>query len=192
MTSSFNAALAVLLICSLASPAFPQARLPKFKDFPAAEVFSGEPVKPILRTSEERRYRTVISRGVTKSWGVEDGISGVELGVPGPSFAGHYVIVTWGCGSPCLMAAIVDLKTGQIFPPPFHHGPGRYFQVPWAFPMKALEYRLDSRLLIANICESEKVSRVEGRLSYQSLRCGAHYFVMSDDGLKLIHRVFEK
>jgi len=113
--------------------------------------------------------------------------------VPGPNFAGHYVIVTWGCGSPCLMAAIVDLETGRVLPPPFYHGPGHsYFQVPWAFPMApALAYRLDSRLLIANICEADTVIQVDGREGYQAQKCGAHYFVMKDGALKLIHRVLE-
>ena len=125
----------------------------------------------------------MIRQGVNKGWGVVDGITGKELAAPGPNFAGRYVIVQWGCGSPCLMVAIVDLRTGRVFPPPFHRGTGHsYFQLPNAFPMDPpLEYRLDSRLIIANICES-----------HEAQKCGAHYFVMRDDGLKLIHRVLEK
>ena len=55
-----------------------------------------------------------------------------------------------------------------------------------------LAYRLDSRLLIANICEAEKAVRAAGRVAYEFQRCGAHYFVMSDNGLRLIHSVLEK
>ena len=58
--------------------------------------------------------------------------------------------------------------------------------------MKPLIYRLDSRLLVANICEADKTFRVEGRLSYQAERCGAHYFVMGDEGPRFIKRVLEK
>jgi hypothetical protein len=135
----------------------------------------------------------VIRQGVSKGWGVHDGATGKEFAVPGPNFAGHYVIVTWGCGSPCLMAAIVDEKNGRVFPPPFHNGPGdSYFQVPWDFPMEPLVYRLDSRLLIANICEGNKTVQVDGHVGYQSQRCGTHYFVMGDDGPKLILRILEK
>jgi hypothetical protein len=135
----------------------------------------------------------VIRQGVTKGWGVEDGVTGKALAEAGPNFAGHYVIVTWGCGSSCLMMAIVDLKTGRVFPPPFHHGPGHsYFQLPWAFPMKPLAYRVDSRLLIANICESDRTVQVGGRVGYQAQMCGAHYFVMGDNGLTLIHKVLQK
>jgi hypothetical protein len=130
---------------------------------------------------------------VSKGWGADDGTTGRELAAAGPNFAGHYVIVKWGCGSPCLMAAIVDLKTGRVFPPPFHHGPGHsYFQVPGAFPaVPTLAYRLDSQLLIANICETDKATQVGGRVGYEAEKCGAHYFVMSDKGPRLIHRVLD-
>jgi hypothetical protein len=30
-----------------------------------------------------------------------------------PNFAGHYIIVSWGCGSPCQMNAIIDMKSGK-------------------------------------------------------------------------------
>jgi hypothetical protein len=166
---------------------------PRFEDFPVGETFAGVRISPALSSPEKRRYRTVIRNGVTKGLGVEDGLTGKELATPGPDFAGHYVIVTWGCGSPCLMAAIVDLKTGRVYPPPFHHGPGHsYFQVPWAFPMTPpLAYRTNSRLLIANICEEDAAITVGGRRSLQARRCGAHYFVMNPDGPKLVGRVLD-
>ena len=165
------------------------ARQPRFEDYSVTEIFTAKPVPPLIQTPLEGMYRTRIREGVMKGWGVER--DGKEQ--PGPNFAGHYVIITWGCGSPCLMAAIVDLRTGRVFPPPFHHGPGHsYFQVPWAFPMDPLAYRVDSRLLIANICESDKTVRVEGRVSYEPQRCGTHYFLMSDNGPRLIYKFLEK
>jgi len=158
----------------------------RFQDYPVKELYNGKPVPSVLTKPEERKFRTVIRNGVAKGWGAEDGVTGKELTGPGPNFAGHYTIITWGCGSPCLMAAIVDLKTGRVYPPPFHHGSGHsYFQVPWAFPMEPpLEYRLNSRLLVARICE---VTAADGA----GTNCGVHYFVMSDNGPKLIHRALE-
>jgi hypothetical protein len=132
----------------------------------------------------------VIREGVAKGWGVEENGSGRER--PGPNFAGHYFVITWGCGSPCLMAAIVDGKSGRVQPPPFHPD-NSYFQVPWAFPMEPpLDYRLNSRLLIARICEKDKETRIDGRIAYEAEECGAHYFVMGDDVLKLVFRESEK
>ena len=141
-------------------------------------------------TTEERRYRTVIRQGVTKGYGVE-GSDGRQR--PGPNFAGHFFIITWGCGSPCLMAAIVDATIGRVYPPPFHYSnPGHvYFQVRWEFPETALDYRLDSRLIITHLCEVEIVSRKGTQVSYRSDRCGPHYFVMGNDGLRLAYRVLE-
>jgi hypothetical protein len=159
--------------------------IPRFEDYPVPEVFKGTPAQPVLTTPEERRFRTVIRNGVSKGWGSEDGVTGKELLGPEPNFAGRYAIITWGCGSPCLMAAIVDLKTGRVYPPPYHRPEHNYFQVPWAFPMEPpLEYRLNSRLLIARICE---VTAADGA----GKNCGAHYFVMSENGPKLVHKILE-
>lgn len=36
----------------------------------------------------------------------------------GLNFAGHYCLAYWGCGSPCQMAAIVDMKTGIVYDAP--------------------------------------------------------------------------
>ena len=91
------------------------------------------------------------------------------------------------------MAAFVDLADGRVLPPPFHHGPVHsYFQVPWAFPKEPFQYRVNSRLLIANICEADKVSRVDGHTTYEAQRCGTHYFLMDKEGLKLIYRALDR
>jgi hypothetical protein len=78
-----------------------------------------------------------------------------------------------------MMAAIVDATTGRILPPPFHEDGDGYFRVPalWSFPAEGppiLDYRVNSRLLIAEICEHPRE------------RCGTHYFLMRDSGLQLI------
>jgi hypothetical protein len=33
----------------------------------------------------------------------------------GVNFAGHYSFSYWGCGSPCKLSAVVDLKTGKVY-----------------------------------------------------------------------------
>ena len=133
MRSHLGVLLSALVAALLASAAQAGSdkRPPRFEDYSVTEGLKGTPVTPVLTTSEELRYRTVIRRGVAKGWGAIDGATGDEMKGPDPNFAGHYFIVTWGCGSPCLMAAIVDGETWRVYPPPFHHGPGySYFQVP--------------------------------------------------------------
>lgn len=189
-----KAGLGLAFICLLIVRACAQsaASTPRFEDYPVHESFKGPPAVPRLVTPQERRFRTVIDRGLAKGYGVVHKPSGKEE--PRPNFAAHYFIVTWGCGAPCLMAAIVDARSGRVLPPPFHHGPGdSYFQVPWAFPMEPpLDYRLDSRLLIARICEKDKAISMGGRIVYQAEECGAHYFLISDGGLTLLSRSLEK
>jgi len=68
-----------------------------------------------------------------------------------------------------------------------------YFQVPWAAPITPpLDYRLNSRLLIANICEQTNVVHPGREIAYTNTMCGAHYFVMTENGPKLVYRVLER
>ena len=73
---------------------------PKFEDYPVIEVFRGTPAAPILATAEQRMYRTRIRNGVAAG--------------AGPNFAGHYFVISWGCGSNCAMMAMVDARTGEV------------------------------------------------------------------------------
>ena len=77
---------------------------------------------PILDTRNKRLYRTMIREGAAR----------------GPNFAGHFTVVAWGCGSPCIEVAIVDARTGQVYMDTV----GRY-----AYPPL---FRRDSRLLVSD------------------------------------------
>jgi len=70
-----------------------------------------------------RRYRTQIR------WTVHE---------KGVNFAGHFTVVTWGCGTECSLFAIVDLRTGRIW-----HDPE-------LIATRSLEFRADSRLMVFN------------------------------------------
>jgi hypothetical protein len=127
-------------------------RHPKFEDFPVREIFDRTPHPPILTTSEQRLFRTRIREGVAKGWGVwVNGEWSKEQNRPGPNFAGHYIVIVWGCGSGCIMMAMTDAETGTVFMPPFSEAG---FGLPMlVFPDSVgraanLEYRRDSRLMI--------------------------------------------
>jgi len=96
--------LLVILLAQTSAPSRPIESMPRFESYPVVEKFKGTPARPILRTSEQRSYRTRIREGAKK----------------GPNFAGHYTIVEWGCGSGCLSIAIVDAATGMVWDDPFH------------------------------------------------------------------------
>lgn len=53
-----------------------------------------------------------------------------------PNFAGHYIIVSWGCGSPCQMNALIEAKNGKT--------------IKFINTASGLGYKTDSYLLIEN------------------------------------------
>jgi hypothetical protein len=108
--------------------------VPRFEDFPVTEHWNGNPAQVKLTTSSERMFRTRL----------------IDAGKEQPNFAGHYRIVMWGCGSNCRAAAVVDLTTGVVFPPPLAaRGEG------WAHwvmgseeTRRSIDSRADSRLAV--------------------------------------------
>jgi hypothetical protein len=166
---------------------------------------------PILETDKERKFETEIRDGVSKGWGVFDGITGKELRGPRPNFAGHYTLVSFGCAelalTACFSAAIVDLETGRVYRAPsptvdsgfklpyfgmFAERPGRYplYSFHNIQIVSPLQYGLDSRLVIARICERNFL--VGGSIvGPEAVGCGARYYLMDDEGLKLIQRAVE-
>lgn len=57
-----------------------------------------------------------------------------EAAVRPADFADHYVMAEWGCGAPCAVHRLIDLKTGRIY-----NAPGA---------TRGFEYRIDSALVI--------------------------------------------
>jgi hypothetical protein len=73
-------------------------RLPQFNDYPAT-IYSGRTRQPDMASDPDARtYRTRL-RDAAK----------------GPvNFAGEYVLATWGCGTTCLMGAVINARTGHV------------------------------------------------------------------------------
>ena len=72
---------------------------PQFEKYPVADVYRGQPAEVDFDSYPgSETFRTAI-------------LSGVSEGV---NFAGHYTVVTWGCGTSCQNSAIVDVETGNI------------------------------------------------------------------------------
>ncbi len=90
-----------LLVCVALFPGFSFAqdvKVPQFANFPAKQTYSGNPAPVILRTSEERMFRTRLKDAAKEP----------------PNFAGDYVLTAWGCGTTCLAGAVVSLRTGRV------------------------------------------------------------------------------
>jgi hypothetical protein len=169
---------AVALLTALGAVAQSQARkqtavhVPRFEDYLVTDIFHGIPADPQLTTPAERLFRTRIRDGVTKGLGVMR--EGREQ--PGSNFAEHYIVIEWGCGSPCGMMAIVDAMKGKVYSPPISlkgfllpplplkvPGDSDAF-MPWVVQV---EFRLNSDLMIVKANPDSS----KGRDNY------THYFL---------------
>lgn len=161
--------------------------LPVFQDYPVRELFGGTPHPPIFATAEQRRFRTTIREGIEKGWGVRaDSVFGPEQNKPGPNFAGHYIVIVWGCGAPCLRMVVCDARTGAVYNPPLSADGGGLALPVLVLPSAVLgrnpdvEYRLDSRLMIIRATPN----------SYRpSATSYTFYFLMQGRQWKLLRRV---
>lgn len=134
--TAFLAALTFFQSCAIAGD-----RHPGFGDFPAT-AFEGRPAKVRIITAKDRQYASRLR----------------QLAGQLPNFAGHYTLVSWGCGASCIMAAAIDAKNGRVTWLPFTI-------CCWAPSVnKPLEFRLDSRLLVAHGSRNENG---EGDYYYQ-------------------------
>jgi hypothetical protein len=163
----------------------PGSRPPRFEDYPVKDIFAGTPAAPKIVTPIQRKYRTRIREGVEKGWGVFQGgfQNGKEQDHPGPNFAGRMIVVQWGCGSPCLMMAMVDAVTGDVYLPPLSFA--STFALPlscigsWVPSNPDIALRQDSRLMV--IKATPDCSH-ENHCSY------AYYYVWQDNRWILVYR----
>ncbi len=109
--------------------------LPKFEEFPIVEVWQGPPAQVKLASREERMFRTTLR----------------EVAKQPPNLAGHYRFMVWGCGTMCEGGAVIDLKTGEVLPPPLARkkaGQEHWIFCTSKYENAGTEYRRDSSLFV--------------------------------------------
>jgi len=127
---------------------------PRFGDFPAL----GSPPPrnaPLVLTPRDRLYRTRLRAAAAGR----------------PNFAGHYVLVTWGCGTECLMGAAINARTGRVTFLPF--ATCCFGEAPEGTE-DMIAFRADSALLVLIGIRDERRADV-----------GAHYYRIEGD--RLVH-----
>jgi hypothetical protein len=149
------------LVLLLASFGWGQSRsgtLPGFDDNPVREIFAGTPAAPKLLAGMQS-YADQIRDGVERGYGVFRG--GKEE--KGANFAGHLIVIQWGCGSPCMRMAVVDARTGDVYYPPisFDGVGAQSFDLPLltlpdSVPQNpVVQFRLNSGLMIIKASPSQ-------------------------------------
>lgn len=105
-----------------------------------------------------------------------------EASAAGPTFAGHFAIATWGCGTSCQDHAIIDVKTGRI--------------VAYGLPSEmGIYYALNSRILITNPTSSlprpnEVTISKEEDLALSFARIPREYYeLVEDDGTVYLSKI---
>jgi hypothetical protein len=114
--------------------------VPRFQDYPSAAVWHGSPARIKLVTPSEQMFRSRLT----------------EAAHGPPNFAGHYSVTYWGCGPNCAAGAVIDLKTGSVYPVPLAgkgEGWDRWISCPRAFDDSGDEFRPDSRLMIVRCAQ---------------------------------------
>ncbi len=73
---------------------------PDFTQYKTEKIFKLKPAPVKLASHPNaKKYRTMLKMGAKE----------------GPNFAGHYTIVTWGCGTACQELAIADAVNGSVY-----------------------------------------------------------------------------
>ncbi len=92
----FSLLTLILVFSSLA--VFGQKGAPQFRDYPAGKIYKGRNA-PVIIGKNERMFRTRLREAAKEK----------------PNFAGRYIVTAWGCGTQCLMGAVIDAKTGKVY-----------------------------------------------------------------------------
>jgi hypothetical protein len=137
-------------------------KTPQYKAFPA-QVFTGKPAAAKPVSKEARQFRTVIREGAQS----------------GPNFAGHYTIVSWGCGTACIQVAIVDAQTGAVFMPGFYIAFSLNLEQEKLRDEEPLHFKPDSKLLVVVGSRNEKGE-------------GVYFYKWDAAKLTLIHSAMQK
>lgn len=112
--------------------AFAGIDTPKFSDYRVDQQFEGKLTHVKIVSAQDKEFKTVLQRALHQK----------------PNFAGHYVMLQFGCGASCVQAAVVDAQTGDVFWLPF--------TVCCSLPdISPINYRLDSSLIEINGSRNE-------------------------------------
>jgi hypothetical protein len=135
-------------------------RVPRFEDYPVKEIYQGKSAPLVFETNEQRD-------SVIYYQAIADG---------GTNFAGHYAVATLSCGTGCIAADILDLRTGKLTSVPFENS--GWTEAHDRF--REIEFRRASRLIV-----------FAGRIDDKG-PTGWHFFVFNNGKLNRVHTLVTK
>ena len=144
-----------------------QKTVPRFEDYPAA-IYTGKIAPVNLRSGRRARiFRTVLREGLRE----------------GANCAGHYALVSFGCGTSCTISAIVDVSNGRVFFPKALDGWNNHIGENWGVSgdEDVVQCRANSRLLRA-VGYPDATGERENRPGTG----GIYYYAWTNDRLRLV------
>ncbi|MCM3869832.1 MAG: hypothetical protein ND895_03895 [Pyrinomonadaceae bacterium] len=161
-TQTLKVVFVALVSAIFAGSAPAQNRIPQFKDYAVSEVYIGK-TAPLVLTRDDRTFKTRLTSAAKNQK---------------PNFAGHYILTSWGCGTTCLMGAIIDAKTGKVYW--------------WNFSIccwspdvdqkfQPIEFRLNSKLIVFSGARNEKDGDI-----------GAHFYKFENGRFVLVRSVLKE
>jgi hypothetical protein len=121
---------ALIILAALVSIGFAQS-VPRFSAFPATVEKARAKAIDFKKNPDARTFRTRLSEALRR----------------GVDFAGHYVVAGWGCGTGCILGAIIDARTGNVFWPEQLSALGVLFSG-GEYANEPVAYRKKSRMLV--------------------------------------------
>jgi hypothetical protein len=142
----FRVASAAFVLASMVGVTVAQSRVPQFRDYPVSEAYIGK-TAPLILTRDDKMFRTRLR------WAAKN---------LKPNFAGRYILTTWGCGTSCLMGAVIDAKTGKV------HW--------WDFSICCWGYDIDENFQPIEIHLNSKLIVFSGARNEKEGDVGAHFY----------------
>ncbi len=72
-------------------------------------------------------------------------------------FAGYYITIIWGCGTGCILGAMVDVRDGKVYDLPLGEVKAYYFCNSEKDADDRLLYKANSRLFISSSCDRSEI-----------------------------------
>lgn len=147
--------LLTVFISFLTVSAFAQSGTPKFENYTVKTIYNGTNAKPKL-DKDTYQFRTRIRYAAKQK----------------RNFSGEFVLTAWGCGASCLIAVAINVRTGAVYDVPFticcwQNGED----------VKAIDFRLNSRLIIFSGVRNESEKDSSDDMHYYEFRNGNFRFL---------------
>lgn len=104
----------------------------------------------------------------------------------GVNFAGHYIVVGWGCGTGCISGAIVDARNGRAYFPNAFHDIASWWDDN-GYTDEPVKYRKNSRLFVITGISGDQEERADDNNIW-----GDYYYEWKNNGLRLVKFVKRK